>query len=115
MDDAVVRMSVTWCVPASEARSIAAALQGVMLRTRGEPGCAGCSISTELGEPVVIDYRETWDDEASLRRQIRSDRFSTLVELIERATARPVIEFTVPGGARGLDYARDVRAHLHGI
>lgn len=114
MNGAEIRMSVRWCVPAAEAGSIATALQSLMLRTRREPGCAGCSVSTELGDPAVIDYRESWTDEASLRRQIRSDRFSTLVELMERATAHPAIEFSLREGVRGLDYARDVRSRPAG-
>jgi hypothetical protein len=58
---------------------------------------------------VVIQYSETWKTETDLRRQVRSNRFSALAELIERATERPDIEFTLPEGSRGLDYAEEVR------
>jgi quinol monooxygenase YgiN len=80
-----------------------------MLKTRAAPGCAGCSVSTEMGAQVVIQYIENWISETDLRRQVRSDRFSALAELIERATEHPMIEFTLPTGRRGLDYAEEVR------
>jgi quinol monooxygenase YgiN len=109
MEPAPVRMTVQWRVPAGEAQSITAALQALMLQTRAAPGCAGCSLSTEMGAVVVIEYTETWKSETDLRRQVRSHRFSMLAELIERATENPIVEFALPGGSRGLDYAEEVR------
>jgi len=58
---------------------------------------------------VVIHYLETWKTEADLRRQLRSDRFASLAELIEHATERPLIEFSLPDGLRGIEYAEEVR------
>jgi quinol monooxygenase YgiN len=103
------RMTVQWRVPAGEAQSITAALQALMLQTRAAPGCIGCSLSTEMGAVVRIEYVETWANETDLRRQLRSHRFSALAELIERATENPVVEFALPSGPRGLDYAEEVR------
>ena len=106
---APVRMTVRWCVPPGEAQSIAAALHPLMMKTRSEPGCTGCSFSTEMGAVVVIQYIETWTTESDLRRQVKSNRFSNLAELIEHATEDPVIEFLLPEGSRGLEYAEEVR------
>ena len=80
-----------------------------MMKTRAEPGCTGCSFSTEMGALVVIQYIETWTTESDLRRQVKSNRFSNLAELIEHATEDPVIEFLLPEGSRGLEYAEEVR------
>ena len=109
MESVPVGMTVRWRVPAGEAQSITAALQSLMLQTRVAPGCAGCSVSTEMGALVVIRYVEGWKNETDLRRQVRSHRFSALAELIERATENPDVVFTLPGGSRGLDYAEEVR------
>jgi hypothetical protein len=62
-----------------------------------------------MGALVVIQYTETWKTETDLRRQVRSNRFSALAELIEHATEHPDIEFRLPDGARGLEYAEEVR------
>jgi quinol monooxygenase YgiN len=109
MESPSVRMTVQWRVPAGEAQSITAALQSLMLQTRAAPGCTGCSVSTEMGALVVIRYVESWKSETDLRRQVRSHRFSALAELIERATENPAVEFQLPDGSRGLDYAEEVR------
>lgn len=109
MESEPVGMTVRWHVPAGEAQSITAALQTLMLQTRAAPGCAGCSVSTEMGALVLIQYSETWKTETDLRRQVRSNRFSALAELIEHATEHPSIEFTLPDGRHGLEYAEEVR------
>jgi hypothetical protein len=62
-----------------------------------------------MGALVLIQYSETWKTETDLRRQVRSNRFSALAELIEHATEHPDIEFRLPDGLRGLEYAEEVR------
>jgi|KBSMisStaDraftv2_1062788.scaffolds.fasta_scaffold2469141_1 quinol monooxygenase YgiN len=104
-----VRMTVRWSVLAGESRSIAAAVQGIMASTSTEPGCVGCSLTTEMGARAVINYTEEWSSESELQRQLRSDRFAVLVELMEHASAMPSIEFTLPDSVRGLDYAQEIR------
>ena len=104
-----VSMSVKWRVPAGEAQSITTALQGLMVHTRAAPGCAGCSLATEMGNLVLVHYVETWENEGALRRQIRSHRFAALAELVERATEYPTVEFTIAHRIRGLEYAEEVR------
>jgi quinol monooxygenase YgiN len=109
MASSPVRMILKWTVPPGESRPIVAALQGLMLAARAESGCGGCSLSTELHEKVVIHYIEEWNSEEDLRRQLRSDRFAALAELIEYASEHPTIEFVLPGSTRGVDYAEEIR------
>ncbi len=104
-----VSMSVIWRVPSKQSQPIIAALQVLLPHTRAEPGCDGCQLTTELGEPTVIRYFEKWRTEADLQRQLRSSRFAALGELLEGATDSPVVEFMLPGRIRLLDYADEVR------
>ena len=108
-DSATVSLIATWSVPLKEARSIAAALQMLVGSTRTQPGCEGCQVTTELGDVAVIHYLERWKTEADLQRQVRSVRFSSLAELLERATDTPVVRFVLGRETRGLDYADEVR------
>ena len=104
-----VSLTATWSVPSNEARSVAAALQMLVGSTRAQPGCEGCEVTTEIGDVAVIHYIERWKTEADLQRQVRSVRFSSLAELLERATVTPVVRFSLIGRTRGLDYADEVR------
>ena len=103
------RITIRWSVPPGEARPITSTLQGLMASTRTEPGSTGCSLTTEMGAQVAINYVEDWKTEGDLKRQLRSDRFAALAELMEQASEHPTIEFALAGSTRGLDYAREVR------
>jgi quinol monooxygenase YgiN len=109
MASAPVRMIVQWSVPPGESRPIASALQALMVSTRAEPGCAGCSLSTQMGAHVVIHYEEQWNSEEDLKRQLRSHHFAIIAELMERASERPTIEFALADSIRGLDYVNEIR------
>lgn len=98
-----------WNVLPGQSQSIAAALQAVMLATRREAGCLGCAMSTSAAERVTLRYEEDWDTEENLRQQVRSDRFRVLATLVESAMETPRIEFVLPEGTRGIDYATEVR------
>jgi quinol monooxygenase YgiN len=104
-----VRMTVRWFVPPPESGTILAALHALMVAARAEPGSCGCHLTTDLGERAGLSYTEEWIHEDELKRQLRSDRFSRLAELMERAIERPKVEFALPSGMRGLEYAEAVR------
>jgi quinol monooxygenase YgiN len=109
MELAPIRMKVTLRVTPGETASITTALQTLMARTRGEPGCTGCSLSTSLSARTEIRYVTDWKSEADLQHQIRSIDFARLAELMEHATEAPTVEFALPTGVRGLEYAEEVR------
>ena len=103
------RMTMKWLAPPGEMRAITTALQEQMSATRAQTGCTGCSLSTEMGERVVIHYVEIWQSEDHLKRQLRSDRFGALAELAERSCERPIVQFDVDGVISGLEYAEEIR------
>jgi quinol monooxygenase YgiN len=102
-------MELRWYVPPQELGPVSAALNTLMVAARSQPGCISCHLSTDVGVRVEVRYIEEWTAEEDLKTQVRSIRFARIAELMERATELPKIEFVVPGGTRGLDYAEEVR------
>lgn len=92
------------------------ALRSLMLPTRRERGCVSChlTLSSESSDPMRVSYIEDWSNEEHLREQVRSDRFTRLLQVMEIALEPPNLEFQLPGGARGLDYVEEVRADVPG-
>ena len=102
----MVRLLVTVRVRSPRtAADVADALRFVALRTRHEPGCLDCSISAAAES---IRYVEEWASEAEMRQRIRSDKFTTLLSVVE-VTEEPEVRFEFIGGVRGLDYVEEVR------
>jgi quinol monooxygenase YgiN len=104
-----VRMNLTWSVPQGESRQIVSALQRLMPSIQGEAGCVGCSLSIDMRRRAILHYTEEWRSEDDLTRNLRSDKFAALAELMERASEYPSIEFVLSGSIRGADYAEEVR------
>lgn len=118
MEHGQTHMVLEWRVPPGQAHSIAAALQQVMFLTRLEEGCLGCEVNTSASDRVTVRYAEEWDNEEHLRAHVRSDHFRVLATLVESASEPPRIEFVLPAGTRGMDYAIEVRGHRptgHGL
>jgi len=104
-----VRLIVEWAIPSGQGAGIMAALQGVILATRREDGCRRCVVSANSGEPMRLRYLETWETEESMRHHVQSEQFERLARLMESALEAPRIEFTLPAGRRGLEYALEAR------
>ena len=102
-------MTVKWEISPQESGPVMTALHALMVAARGEPGYVSCQLSTEMGGRAGLRYVEEWASEGDLKRQLRSSRFARLAGLLERATARPEVEFSLQSGARGLDYAEEVQ------
>jgi len=107
-----VRMTVEWLVPLGQARPITMALHSLSADIRTSPGCAGSSVSTSQANGIAVRYIEDWETEGDLREHLRSVTFRRLIALVDGAIHPPRIEFTLPGGVRGLDYVVEVqRSH----
>ena len=102
-------MTLRWLVPPHDLGPITFAMNTIMVAVREQPGCIACRLSTDVGPRIALEYIEEWQGEEDLKRQVRSNRFAHIAELIERGLDRPQVEFAVPGGTRGLEYAVEVR------
>jgi quinol monooxygenase YgiN len=104
-----VQLRAEWSVLPQQINAVSAAVHAVLAATRREPGCLTCSLATDMGEYATLRLVESWDSEDSLRRHVRSPRFEALAGVMESAFAPPHVEFVLPGGTRGIEYARSIR------
>ena len=62
-----------------------------------------------MDEANTFWYVEEWQDAGDLERELRSDRFSQLLALMETSAQPPALEFRVVTETRGLEYVAAVR------
>jgi quinol monooxygenase YgiN len=103
----MVRLSITLhAATARAAEDLIEALQFQVWSTRVEPGCLGCAAWTE---PVTtVHYFEDWASEADVRRRVLSDRFTSVLSVVE-STVKAHVQFDFVTETRGLDYVEEVR------
>ncbi len=85
------------------------ALNSLMLPIQLDRGCLGCHLYTDSAESNSFFYVEKWATEKDLEREIRSDRFTRLLSIMESSPKPPVLEFWFNWQTRGLEYIAKVR------
>jgi quinol monooxygenase YgiN len=103
----MVRLTVALIASARCAHDLLAALRFITVSTRLEEGCLGCA--AWLDPDSTIHYMEEWAAEADMRRRVRSDRFTSLLGIMESAREPPRVQFDFVTRTRGLDYVEEVR------
>jgi quinol monooxygenase YgiN len=104
----MVRLTVV--LTATSARSAQELLDGLHFletATRLEPGCLGCF--AWIDQDSTVRYVEEWLTEADMRRRVRSDRFTSLLLIVESAK-EPRVQFDFVATTRGLEYVANVRS-----
>ena len=104
----MVRLNVTLsAASARDAFELLETLRFLMASTRLEPGCLDCAAWAERDSRV--HYGESWATEADARRRVKSTGFTSLLSVMECATAPPLVRFDFVSMTRGLDYVEEIR------
>ena len=107
MSTGMVRLTVTLSASANDAKELVDAFRFLMVSTRLDRRCLGCSVWTEPDSSV--HYVEEWSTEEDMRRRVGSDRFTSVLGLLESAREAPHVKFDFVSSTRGLDYVAEVR------
>jgi hypothetical protein len=106
----MVRLTVAFTAPSLRAsHELLDALRFLEPVTRLQPGCLRCSNWTEAD--LTLHHVEEWETEADMRRRVREDEFTSLLEMVE-AARDPRVQFDFVATTRGLDYVAEVRGEF---
>jgi quinol monooxygenase YgiN len=106
----VVQLFLKLIVPAGQIREVTQALQTIMLPARLSRGCSRAELCKDVEPPEALCYLEEWDVEEALLPQLRTERISQLLELMECASEPPFLEFRFVSSRLGLDYIAAARS-----
>jgi hypothetical protein len=103
----MVRLNVTLNgTSLRDAENLVEGLQFQVHGTQLEAGCIGCN--AWLAPDSTVHYVEDWATEADMRRRVVSDRFTSLLAVVE-AAAKADVQFDFVTETRGLEYVFEVR------
>jgi quinol monooxygenase YgiN len=103
----MVRLIVALTASSSRADRIVRAFRSLMPETRIENGCLGCCAWSDPDS--TVHYFEEWATEVDMERRVRSERFTSLLSVIEAAREPPEVRFEFLNKTRGLDYVAEIR------
>ena len=120
MSKRMVRFTVTLTASANRVQDLVAAFRFLMVSTRLDRGCLGCSVWSEPDSSV--HYVEEWSTEEAIRRRVGSDSFTSVLALLETVQSRRTCSSTLsPPRAASISLrksgssarAEDVTGHAH--
>jgi quinol monooxygenase YgiN len=105
----MVQMTVRLTATTGHAYQLVEALHALMRQTRGQSGCADVHIAADVDEANAFWYCEDWSTAKALESDMRTDRFSQLLALMETSARAPTLEFRLISETRGLEYVTAAR------
>ena len=103
----MVRLNVTLnAASVRDAENLVEGLQFQLPGTQLETGCITCT--AWLGPDSTVHYVEDWATETDIRRRVLSERFTSLLAVVEAAT-KAYVQFDFVTERRGLEYVFEVR------
>jgi quinol monooxygenase YgiN len=103
----MVRLKVALAASPANTPLILDALRFLMIGTRLEEGCLGCTVWTDRDS--TVQYLEEWATEDYVRQRVRSEAFTSLLAVMEAAEEPPRVQFDFVTVTRGLDYIAEIR------
>ena len=85
------------------------ALKSLMVSARAEHGLMDCKLYQQVENQTELCYVEDWQTADDLETQIRSNRYTRLLALMETAAELPSLEFHTVSRTQGLDYLQAIR------
>ncbi len=105
----MIQLFLRLTVPAGEMRKVTEALRSVMLPARVARGCSRVELCAGVERPEVLCYLEEWETEQEFQDELRMERFSHLLEVMECASEPPFLELRFVTARRGLEYIEAAR------
>jgi quinol monooxygenase YgiN len=103
----MVRLTIAFTASSARAaQELLDALRFLEPVTRLEPGCL--QYRNSIDSELTLHHLEDWETEADMRRRVRSEAFTSLLEMVETAR-EPRVQFDFVSTTRGLDYVAEVR------
>jgi len=99
---------------AAKKRQEARLILGAMIeQTTLEDGCICCRLYQDVMAKGVFMLEEIWASEHALHRHLRSEKFRTVLLVIEMATEAPEIRFEKILQSTGISTIKKARSGLH--
>lgn len=83
--------------------ALLALLEALLEPTRVEPGCLGCRLYADSGDPAALTLAEEWSSQQALDRHLASDARKSLIATMEMSAAAPVVRFDTVVRREGME------------
>ena len=102
-------LTIVRIFPSANEKEAVRGFLGALLRpVRAQPGCLGCSLSTEM-DPDALVLSESWDSEKDLVRRLQSTGYAKVLATMEMSMRKPEVFIYEVVRQNGLELIERVR------
>jgi quinol monooxygenase YgiN len=105
----MVQLTVQMATSTGRAHELIEALRVLRRRSLRPGGCASVHISADVDQANAYWYCEDWESAEALDEELKSERFSQLLALMEASDGEPRLEIRLVSETRGLEYVSALR------
>lgn len=84
-------------------------LRSLIEPTRVETGCINCRLYHEEDNPNIVTWVEEWEEEADLKRHLRSPQYRKILAALDLAEAQPEVRFDTVLETQGMRLIEEAR------
>jgi len=108
-DKKSVHARIRLLIPANKVNEALMILDSVIELTRLEEGCISCRLYRDLQVEGALMLEEIWSSQNDLERHLRTDKFHTVLLVVEMASVYPEIRFDVIADTTGMETIQRIR------
>jgi quinol monooxygenase YgiN len=102
-------LTIVRIFPSANEREAVRGYLGTLLRSvRAQPGCLGCSLSTE-SDPEALVLSESWESEKDLVRRLQSTGYAKILATMEMSIRKPEVFIYEVVHQHGLELIEKIR------
>jgi quinol monooxygenase YgiN len=105
-----IHATIRMHIPAQKRQQALAILPPIIEMPRLDPGCIICRLYQGVRDEQTLLLEQRWASEEDLQRHLRSQRFHTILLVVEMASEVPEIRFDTVSHSDGIDVVEQVRA-----
>ena len=105
----MLRSTIRMLIPLKEQSQALEILRSMTEQIQFEPGCISCRIYQDVGEERALMLEEIWMSEDDLQRHLRSEKYRTVLLVVEMAEEPPEIRFDTIAHSTGVETIKQAR------
>jgi quinol monooxygenase YgiN len=103
-----VHAAIRLQIPENKRHEALMILDSVIEQIRFEEGCVSCRLYQDLRDGALL-LKQVWSSQSDLERHLRTDRFHTVLLVMEMAVESPEIRFDVIEQTTGMETIKKIR------
>ena len=107
-----LHMTIRVNLPSKKRKEALTILGSIIEQTKLEEGCITCRLYQDAQEEGALMLQQLWSSEEDLHRHLRSDRFHTVLLVVEMAVEPPEIRFESIATSAGVEVIQQARNQL---